>query len=78
MVPSPPDAEFDPDLARLNSAWPVLPDPIKTAVLALLDAAGATAPTSAPDAPGARVSRAYASDGQNYQDEEEASRDERG
>ena len=30
---------LDPDLARLIDAWPTLPDPIKAAVLALLDSA---------------------------------------
>ena len=30
----------DPDLTRLHAAWPTLPDPIKTAILALLDVDG--------------------------------------
>ena len=42
MVPSPQETESDPDLARLNAAWATLPAPIRTAILALLDAAGPT------------------------------------
>jgi hypothetical protein len=34
-------AETDPDLARVVTAWPELPAPIKAAVLALIGAAGA-------------------------------------
>jgi hypothetical protein len=33
MVPSQPETEFDPDLARLNAAWTMLPAPIRTATL---------------------------------------------
>ncbi len=42
MVPSPQETESDPDLARLNDEWTRLPDPIRTAILALLDAASPT------------------------------------
>jgi hypothetical protein len=33
-------AVIDPDLAHVTAAWPALPPPIKTAILALVDAAG--------------------------------------
>ncbi len=50
MVPSRPEPDFasvshvsdDPDLTRLNAAWATIPVPIKTAILALLDAASPT------------------------------------
>ena len=78
MVPSPPEVDSDPDLARLKTTWPSLPAHIKSAILALLDAGGGTAPTSATDAPRAPVSRSSAEDGQDYQGGEEGPRDERG
>ena len=65
MVPSPPESDRDPDLASLNAAWPVLPDHIRAAILALVAAAGATAPTTAPYAPRSPVSRSCAEDGQD-------------
>ncbi len=42
MVPSPPGADTDADFRRLVAAWATLPDPIKTAIAALLHAADAT------------------------------------
>ena len=42
MVPSPQEEGLDPDLTRLTAAWATLPAPIRTAMLALLDAAGPT------------------------------------
>jgi hypothetical protein len=33
-------AAIDPDLNRIVAAWPKLPNPIRRAVLALVDAAG--------------------------------------
>jgi hypothetical protein len=39
----PTGGSIDPDLARIAAAWDSLPVPIKAAVLALVDAAGATA-----------------------------------
>jgi hypothetical protein len=50
MVPSRAEQDFasvshvsdDPDLTHLNAAWETIPIPIKTAILALLDAANPT------------------------------------
>jgi hypothetical protein len=36
----PGEAQSAPDFARLAVAWPALPEPIRRAILALLDAAG--------------------------------------
>jgi hypothetical protein len=33
------ETEIDPELARVNAAWPDLPEAIRRAVLALIDAA---------------------------------------
>jgi hypothetical protein len=33
-------AENDPDLARILQAWPTLPEPIRRAILALVESAG--------------------------------------
>jgi len=51
LVPSPPEGVSspppDPDLARLVALWPKLPDAIKAAISALVQASGADdAPTS--------------------------------
>jgi hypothetical protein len=43
MVPDPHEATFDAELCRVNATWTTLPAPIKTAILALLEAAIATA-----------------------------------
>jgi hypothetical protein len=68
----------DPDLARLNAAWLVLPTHIRSAILALLDSSGATGKGRVTDAPRSPVSRSSAADSQNYQDEEDAPRGKRG
>lgn len=57
MVPSPSEADVDANLSRLNAAWATLSAPIKTAILAILDAAGPAAETSASDATRSPVSR---------------------
>ncbi len=59
------------DLARLNAAWATLPSPIKTAIVALLDAASPTPQTFTKFATVSPVSRSYAENGQNYQPGEE-------
>ena len=74
MVPSPPETAPDAALVRLNAAWPILPAPIKTAILAIVDAAGATAQTSATDAPRQPLSRSCARHGQAHQSREEVPR----
>jgi hypothetical protein len=54
-VPRSPATSFDGDLTRLIAAWATLPAPIKTAILALLDAvdtsAGSISSKPAPQAP---------------------------
>ena len=67
MVPSPQEAESDPDLTRLNAAWATLPAPIRTAILALLDATSPTPQTATTFAPRSPVSRSCAENGQSYQ-----------
>jgi hypothetical protein len=32
-------AETDPDLAKINAAWPMLPDPIKKGIMAMVRSA---------------------------------------
>ena len=71
MVPSLRETESDPDLTRLNAAWATLPAPIRTAILALLDAASPTAQTATTFAPRSPVSRSCAENGQNYESGEE-------
>ncbi len=71
MVPSPQEADLDPNLTRLNAAWATLPAPIRTAILALLDAASPTPQTATTFAPRSPVSRSCAENGQNYQPGEE-------
>ena len=79
MVPSRPEPDFasvshvsdDPDLTRLNVAWATIPVPIKTAILALLDASSPTPQSATTFASRSPVSRSYAENGQNYQPVEE-------
>ena len=75
MVPIRPEPDFasvshvsdDPDLTRLNAAWATIPVPIKTAILALLDAASPTPQTATTFASRSPVSRSCAENSQNYQ-----------
>jgi hypothetical protein len=39
-----PDALIDPDLARIAGAWPTLPEPIRRAILALVESASLNTP----------------------------------
>jgi len=74
MVPSPPEAESDPGLTRLNAAWATLPAPIMTAILALLDVVSPAPDNATTLASRSPVSRSCAESGQNYQPAEDATR----
>jgi hypothetical protein len=39
IIPAAPTPEADPDLARIVATWPMLPEPIRRAVLALIETA---------------------------------------
>ncbi|MCH7685108.1 MAG: hypothetical protein IH899_00245 [Planctomycetes bacterium] len=43
LVPSPPGAAFSPDLARVVAGWDGLPEAIQAAILAIVEAGGASA-----------------------------------
>ncbi|MCH7686918.1 MAG: hypothetical protein IH899_09595 [Planctomycetes bacterium] len=79
MVPSRPEPDSasvshvsdDPDLTRLNAVWATIPTPIRTAILALLDASKPTPQTATTFASSSPVSRSCTKNGQNYQPGEE-------
>ena len=73
VSPSSSETFADQDLARVRAAWSTLSGPIKAAILALADAAGATTKNSTAHTPRPPVSRSGAGDGQNYPDDEETS-----